>query len=158
MYRTCVHQLKYLHMLSYSVVSDSLWPHGLQPTRLLCPWNFSGKDTGMGCYFLLQGIFPTQGSKRHLLCLLHWQADSLPLSHLGSPSLKSTWLQILGSEILAFWGWWSWCFSGWHSVFESESVPRSLRLTWLLWDFVPSDAGKDLRQKEEGVAEEEMVR
>ena len=105
----------------------------------------------MGCYFLLQGIFLTQGSNLHLLCLLHWHVDSSPLSHLGSPSLKSTWLQILGSEILAFW-----CFSGWHSVFESESVPRSLRLAWLLWDFVPSDAGKDLRQKEEGVAEDEI--
>ena len=36
--------------------------HGLQPTRLLCPWNFPGKNTGVGCYFLLQGIFLTQGS------------------------------------------------------------------------------------------------
>ena len=49
-------------------------------TRLLCPWDFPGKDIGMGCHFLLQGIFLTQGSN---LCLLHWQADSLPLSHLG---------------------------------------------------------------------------
>ena len=62
----------------------SLQPHGLQPTSLLCPWNFPGKITGMGCHFLLQGIFPTQGSNLHLLCLLHWQADSLPLHHLGS--------------------------------------------------------------------------
>ena len=37
-----------------SVVSDSLWPHGLKPARLLCPWNFPGKNTGVGCYFLLQ--------------------------------------------------------------------------------------------------------
>ena len=54
-----------------------LQPHGLQPTRLLCPWNFPGKNTGMGCQLLLQGIFPTQGLKQHLLHLLHWQADSL---------------------------------------------------------------------------------
>ena len=40
---------------SCSVVSDFLWPHELQPTRLLCPWNSSGKDTGVGCYSLLQG-------------------------------------------------------------------------------------------------------
>ena len=59
-----------------------LQPHGLSPTRLLCPWNFPGKNMGVGCYFLLQGIFPTQGSNP---CLLHWQADSVPLSHLGSP-------------------------------------------------------------------------
>ena len=38
-----------------------------------------------GCHFLLQGIFPTQGSNLRLLCLLHWQADSLSLCHLGSP-------------------------------------------------------------------------
>ena len=45
-----------------SVVSDSLWPHGLQPPRLLSPWNFPGKSTGVGCHFLLQEIFQTQGS------------------------------------------------------------------------------------------------
>ena len=39
---------------SHSVMSDSLRPHGLQPTRLLCPWDFPGKSTGVGCYFLLQ--------------------------------------------------------------------------------------------------------
>ena len=38
----------------------------------------------MGCHFLLQGIFPIQGSNPRLLLLLHWQVDSLPLSHLGS--------------------------------------------------------------------------
>ena len=41
----------------------SLPPHGLQPTRLLCPWDFPGKNTGVGCHFLLQGIFPDQGSE-----------------------------------------------------------------------------------------------
>ena len=40
----------------------TLWPHGLWPTRLLCPWDFPGKSTGVGCHFLPQGIFPTQGS------------------------------------------------------------------------------------------------
>ena len=45
-----------------SVMSDSLQPHGLLPSRLLCPWDFPGKNTAVGCHFLLQGIFPTQGS------------------------------------------------------------------------------------------------
>ena len=40
--------------VSCSVVSDSLWPHGLQPARLLCPWDSPGKNTRMGCHFLLQ--------------------------------------------------------------------------------------------------------
>ena len=66
-------------------MSDSLWPHGLLPTRLLCPWDSPGKNTGVSCHFLLQGIFPTQASNLRLLCLLHWQVDSLPVSHLGNP-------------------------------------------------------------------------
>ena len=44
-------------LFSHSVMSDFLWPHGLQPTRLLCPWDFPGKNTGMGCHSLLQGSF-----------------------------------------------------------------------------------------------------
>ena len=72
-------------MLNLSGVSDSFWPWGLLPARLLCPWDFPGKYTGVGCHFLLQGIFLTQGWNLSLLHLLHWQVDSLPLSHLGSP-------------------------------------------------------------------------
>ena len=53
-----------------SVVSDSLRPHGLLPTRLLRPWDSPGKNTGVGCHFLLQGIFPTQGSNPDLP---HWR-------------------------------------------------------------------------------------
>ena len=41
---------------SRSVVSDSSWPHGLQPTKLLCPWDFPGKSTGVGCHCLLRDI------------------------------------------------------------------------------------------------------
>ena len=60
------------------VMSDSLQPHGLQPARLLHPWDFPGKSTGVGCHFLLQGIFPTQGlnpglphCRQTLYCLNH---------------------------------------------------------------------------------------
>ena len=41
---------------SCAVVSDSLRPQGLQPTRLLCPWDFPGKSTGVGCHCLLRDI------------------------------------------------------------------------------------------------------
>ena len=44
---------------SRSAMSDSLQPHGLQPARLLCPWNSPGQNTGVGSCSLLQGIFPT---------------------------------------------------------------------------------------------------
>ena len=76
-------------VFSCSVVSNSLWPHGLYPARLLCPQDFIGKNTGVGCHFLLQGIFPTQGSNLSFLRLLHWPADSLPLHRLGSPSFPT---------------------------------------------------------------------
>ena len=69
----------------HSIMSDSLRPYGLQPTRLLCSWDSPGRNTGVGCHTLLQGIFLTQGSNLCLLCLLHWQVDSLPLSHVESP-------------------------------------------------------------------------
>ena len=45
---------------SWSVVSSSLQPHGLQPAGLLCPWDSPGKNIGVGCHCLRQGIFPTQ--------------------------------------------------------------------------------------------------
>ena len=44
-----------------SVMSNSLWPHGLQPTRLSCPWNFPAKNIGASCHFLLYRIFLTPG-------------------------------------------------------------------------------------------------
>ena len=66
-----------------SVVSDSLRPLGLQPTRLLCPCDFSGKNTGVSCHSLLQHIFLIQGSNWHLLCLLHCKQILYPLIHLG---------------------------------------------------------------------------
>ena len=55
----------------------TLQPHGLWPTRLLPPWNSPGKNIGVGCHFLLQGIFPAQGLNLYILHFLHWQADSL---------------------------------------------------------------------------------
>ena len=57
----------------------------MEPARLLCPWDSLGKNTGVGCHALLQGFFPTQGSHPHLLHLLHWQGDSLPLVPSGNP-------------------------------------------------------------------------
>ena len=53
-------------------------PTLLLPARPLCPWDSPGKNTGVGCHALLQGIFPTQGSNPSLLCHLHWQVGSLP--------------------------------------------------------------------------------
>ena len=62
------------HVLVYEVKVTWLQLHGLKPTRLLCPWNSPGKNIGVDCHSLLQGIFPTQGLN---LGLLHWQVGSL---------------------------------------------------------------------------------
>ena len=71
-----------------------LWPHGLQPTRLLCPWDSPGRKSGVGGYALLQQVFPTQGSNLGLLTLLHWQANSLALAPPGKPEcdVYLTWM------------------------------------------------------------------
>ena len=68
-------------IFSCSLVPVSLRFRGLQPARLRHPWDFPGKNTGVGCHFLLRGIFPSQGSNPHLL---QWQESSFLLSHLGS--------------------------------------------------------------------------
>ena len=59
-------------------------PPGLYPAKLLCPWNSPGKNTGLGCHSLLQGIFPTQGSNAGLL---HCRQILYQLSHKGSPRI-----------------------------------------------------------------------
>ena len=75
----------------------TLQPRGLQPTRRLCPWDSPGKNTGVGCHALLQGIFSTQGSNLGLLysrwilyCLSHWgsQINYIPIKI----NLKIIWL------------------------------------------------------------------
>ena len=65
-------------------------PMNCSPLRLLHLWNFPGKNPGVDCHFLLQGIFPTQGSNPRLSCLLQWQVGFVFVfnhwRHLGSPN------------------------------------------------------------------------
>ena len=78
----------YSQMAKISNVHVCALLHGLQFARIFCPLAFPGKNTGVGCHFLLQGIFPTQGSNP---CLLHCRQTLYHLSHQGSPvSLKTT--------------------------------------------------------------------
>ena len=58
---------------SHSVVSDSSWPHGLKPTRLLHPWDFPGKSTGVGCHCLLRSWpLPPSNVLVHSSLCKHW--------------------------------------------------------------------------------------
>ena len=79
--------------VSCSVMSDSLRSCELYLARLLCPWDFPGKNTKVGCHFLLQGIFPTQGSNPRLLNVLRWQTGSLPLVPPGEALIQVHHLQ-----------------------------------------------------------------
>ena len=84
----------FLSVLACSVVLDSLQHHWTVAFRFLCPWDFSGKNTGVGCYFLLQGIFLIQGSNLWLLHVLlgrwifyHW------IQSPGNPQFLSRWFK-----------------------------------------------------------------
>ena len=80
------------HQICCCLVAKScltlLQPCGLQPTRFLCPWGFPGKNTGVGCHFFLQEIFPNQGSNSYLLhcrqILYHWATWEAPQTGLVS--------------------------------------------------------------------------
>ena len=72
----------------------------LWSARLLRPWDSPGKNTGVGCHSLLQGIFPIQGSN------LHWQAGSLPLVPPGKPLFRSIWI----------WSYWHVTDFTWHMI------------------------------------------
>ena len=63
----------------------TLRPHRWQPTRLPRPWDSPGKNTGVGCHALFQGICPTQALNPHLFHLLQWQAGCLPRAPPGKP-------------------------------------------------------------------------
>ena len=100
-----------------SVVSDSatLWTVARQ---VPCPWDSPGKDTGVGCHALLQGIFLTQGLNPRLLRLLQWQAGSLP----AAPH------QLVCYVV---------------SVMSDSLRPHGLEPTRLLWSAPPQEPGKN---------------
>ena len=89
----------YVHMLSHPVMSNSLWPHGPQPIRLLCPWNFPGTNTGVGAKWTLSSHRYKIGNclytfilvyKKHMLAwfaafsivLYEWYLDKSPFSYI----------------------------------------------------------------------------
>ena len=63
-----------------SVMPDSLWPRGQQPARLLCPWDYGILQARILEWAAISSSKDLTGGTRSP-CLLHWQVDSLPLSH-----------------------------------------------------------------------------
>ena len=101
------------NVLNCSVVSNSLRPHGVSPARLLYPWNFPGNNTGVGCQFLLQGIFLTQGLNLGLL--IAQLVKNLPA--------------MLGTQVR---------FPGWEDPLEKGMATHSSILAWKsLWTEKP---------------------
>ena len=93
--------------------SDFFWLRGLQPARLLCPWDSPGKNTGVSCHAFLQGIFLTQGSNPSLLCLqpcrwilCHWATGEAQMRGEGLGG-KRVAPNILSWEM--FHRDWAWC-------------------------------------------------
>ena len=92
------------------IVSASFRPHGLQPARLLCPWDSPGVNTGVGCRFLLQGIFLAQR-------LVSWLRGWSPGSEVGLLAQKLvSWLRgwspgsevgLLAQRLVSWLGGWS---------------------------------------------------
>ena len=75
------------HIACISVVSDCLRPHGMSLLGSCpCPWNFPGRNTGVGCHLLPRG---SSGPRDATWYLLHWQKDSLALRHLGRATFMS---------------------------------------------------------------------
>ena len=83
-----------------SVVSDSVWPHGLQPTRLLRPWDSPGKNTGVGCHFLLQCMKVERESEVTQSCLT--LSDPMDCSPPGSSVHGIFWATVLEWGAIAF--------------------------------------------------------
>ena len=81
---------------SLSFLSNSLPPHGLQPTRLLRPWDFPGKSTGVGCHCFLQRIFLTQGSNPDIP---HCRQKLCHLSHPRKSFSQRKWLSSKESSV-----------------------------------------------------------
>ena len=119
---------------------STLRPSELPPARSLCPWDSPGKNTGVDCYALLQGIILTQGSNLGLLHLLHWQAGSLPLALSGKPKWVPWTCEINHLPVLEAGSLRSECRQGWLALEDSALFlfpgfwwfPGNLGIPWLV--------------------------
>ena len=87
---------------SCSVMSDSSRPHGLKPTRFLCPRDFPGKSTGVGCHCLLQDVYTSEWNRQFKKAVAISEAEFTALgsrvqtsTHWGKEALKARWVTTL---------------------------------------------------------------
>ena len=100
-----------------------LCPTLATPWTVACQAILQSKNARVGCHFLLQGIFQTQGSNLHCL---HWQADSLPLNHLGSSYTLIQNKKLKKKKIL----WWA-ILSPWM-IYAKTSIPHGCYLSYVV--------------------------
>ena len=91
-----------LYVLRRWVTADSVQHFGLQPARLLCPWDSPDRNTGVGCHVLLQRVFPTQEWNPCLLCPTYYGWILYSLSHWGSPNTYLTLSKCVIAPCLSF--------------------------------------------------------
>ena len=115
-------------VLSCSVVSNSLWPYGLYPTKLHCPWDSTGKNTGVGCHFLLQFMKVKRESEVAQSCLT--LSDPMDWSLPGSSTHGISQARVLEWVAIAFSG----PNSRWHLLMTDGIYCWSE--FWLHWDFL----------------------
>ena len=112
-------------------------PVDCSPSRLLCPWNSPGKNTGVGCHALLQGIFPTRGTN---LGLLHCRQILYHLSHLGNPKETSTSIQWNTSEAteISYWNMQQhgWISNAWWNLEEAKLKKATDSVIPFTWHYV----------------------
>ena len=111
----------------------------IQPTRLLCPWDFLSKNTGMDCHFLLQGIFLTKGLNLSLLhcrqMLYHWATWEAPSKeYSGLISFKIDWFDLLAVQ------------GTFKSLLQHHSLKASI--LWCSAFFITTNHGKFLKRGE----------
>ena len=125
---------------SRSVVSDSSPPHGLQPTMLLRPWDFPGKNTGVGYCFLLQQRKLSAEELMLLNCDMKTLENPLDSKEIQPvyPKRNQSWIFLGKTDAEA----------------ETPILWPPNRKNWLIWK--DPDAGKDWRREVKGMTKDEM--
>ena len=110
--------------------SNSLWPRGLEPARLRCPWVFSGKNTSVDCHFFFQGIFPTQGSYTHLL-YTHMSGIGRQILYHCATLGAQIWVHLVSGRIIFKLNWVKLDpKAGAYSHYNMPSIPTTTQCIW----------------------------
>ena len=127
---------------SHSVVSNPQWPHGLQPSRLLCPWNLPGKSTGVGCHCFLQAV----SAHRWKLKAYKWWDHQGNMQRRRERALrinpKQQWWRTLPKSGLG----------------KQEAASGKTLLWWYSWSWILEDEACQMQKRKTSVLEQSEQR